>query len=196
MLQVQFPTPVGVNRQKRLLDGQCLPIPHACGGEPMGTPILRQGDCCKSPKYEHLRLKEHPKSQGFMCQHWSAGLLETLHKEGVVAIEMREINEQKMFLQVWRMLPILTPQQYARLNNALQNDYDQWLDAYGHHFGITDRRSWEASTEASIAPLMPGYDEQQIKDNFRSRKKWLRFIENAYRNETYKQVNFETKEDD
>jgi hypothetical protein len=173
-------------KHPRVISGDAIECVHSRELRKAGTPLLHKADCCRNSKYKYLRLKAHPKGQGFMCQHWSEGMLEVLHREGLVAVEVREINEQKMYIQTWRMLPLLTPAQYARLSNDLQNDYDKWLTTYGHIFGVTIRREWELSQEASIVPLMPGYDGLAINNNFKTRKKWLSFIENAFRNENYR----------
>lgn len=61
-----------------------------------------------------------------ICQHWKLGLLEILRQEGLAAVELNP-GERKPALQIWRLLPIITPQQYARLGSQLQSDYDIWL---------------------------------------------------------------------
>ena len=153
-----------------------------------GTPITEAAACCNSPRYEYLRLKKHPAGQGLICQHWNEGLLEVLHREHLVKVEVREINEQKIYIQAWRMLPLLTPRQAVRLNDDLQSAYDQWLEKYGHLFGLPDRRAWERELKAldSIAPLMPGYSQSEVDDNFKQRKRLLQFREEAHRNKHYK----------
>jgi hypothetical protein len=116
-----------------------------------------------------------------ICQHWKDGLLDLLHREGLVALELKS-GERKPTLQVWRLLPLLTPRQYARLNSQLQADYDAWLEQYGHLFGLADRATGAAITEASLAPLMPGYDQAQVSDNFAQRRKKQDFLQQAVPN--------------
>ena len=153
-----------------------------------GMPLRDETGCCHSPRFEYIRLKKHPQGQGVMCQHWNEGVLEVLYRERLVKVEVREINEQKLYVQVWRMLPLLTPGQVARLNDDLQNDYDRWLETYGHLFGVVERRAWEREVGGveSLVSLMPGYGEGEVEDNFGQRKRRVQFMETAHLNEFYR----------
>jgi hypothetical protein len=116
-----------------------------------------------------------------MCQHWKNGLLDILRQEGLAVVELNT-GERKPTIQIWRMPPIITPRQYARLNEQIQSDYDDWLDKFGHLFGISDRKTWQAIEEPTLVPLMPGYDQVQVIDNFDQRQKKQEFVENTFPN--------------
>lgn len=117
-----------------------------------------------NPTYDRLRLTPHPKGQGQICKYWKDGLLEILCQEGLAVVELKP-RERKPTIQVWRMPPILTPYQYARLNAQIQADYDSWLERYGHLFNVPHQLAWEAIEEQAIAPLMPCYDQAEISHN-------------------------------
>jgi hypothetical protein len=171
-----------LNRQHgRYIAGDALECDHSRQARKEGCPLSGLGGCCHSPSYDLLRLQPHPQGQGVICQHWKDGLLDLLHREGLVALELKS-GERKPTLQVWRLLPLLTPRQYARLNSQLQADYDLWLEQYGHLFGLADRQTWAAITEDSLAPLMPGYDQGQVNDNFAQRRKKQEFLRQAVPN--------------
>jgi hypothetical protein len=111
-------------------------------------------------------------------------LLDVLRQEGLAAVELNT-GERKPTIQIWRMPPIITPHQYARLNEQIQSDYDDWLDKFGHLFGISDRKTWRAIEEPTLVPLMPGYDQAQVIDNFDQRRKKQEFLKNACPNSHY-----------
>ena len=171
-------------RHSRYISGDTLECEQSRLVRKTGQPLKCQEDCCGSPTYDLLRLKPHPKGQGLICQHWKLGLLEILRQEGLAAVELNP-EERKPTIQIWRMLPIITPQQYARLSSQLQSDYDDGLDHYGHLFDIHDRQSWQAISEPSLAPLMPGYDQVQVVDSFDQRRKKQDFLEHAYPNPNF-----------
>jgi hypothetical protein len=171
-------------RHGRYIAGDTLECEQSRLARKIGQPLNCEGDCCGSPSYDLLRLKPHPKRQGLICQHWKLGLLETLRQEGLAAVELNP-GERKPTIQIWQMLPIITPQQYARLSSQLQSDYDIWLDHYGHLFDIPNRQTWQAILEPSLVPLMPGYDQVQVVDSFDQRRKKQEFLEHAYPNPNF-----------
>lgn len=168
-------------RHGRYIAGDALECERSRLARQAGHPIQDKNDCCGSPSYECLWLKPHPKGQGLMCQHWKNGLLDILRQEGLAVVELNT-GERKPTIQIWRMPPIITPRQYARLNEQIQSDYDDWLDKFGHLFGISDRKIWQAIEEPTLVPLMPGYDQAQVIDNFDQRQKKQEFVENAFPN--------------
>lgn len=174
-----------LNRQQgRYIGGDALECQQSRLARQAGHPLLGLADCCGGPNYDRLRLKAHPRGQGVMCQHWKEGLLEILWREGLAQVELNP-GERKPTIQVWRMPPLITPRQYARLNSQLQADYDDWLEKYGSLFGILDRRDWQAITEPSLVPLMPDYEQVQVTDNFEHRRKKQEFMQNAVPNPNF-----------
>jgi len=168
----------------RYISGDALECEQSRLARKLGQPLKGEGDCCSSPTYELLRLKPHPKRQGLICQHWKLGLLEILRQEGLAAVELNP-GERKPAIQIWRMLPIITPQQYARLSSQLQSDYDIWLEQYGHLFDVPDRQTWQSISEPSLVPLLPGYDQVQVTDSFDQRRKKQEFLEHAVPNPNF-----------
>jgi hypothetical protein len=183
-----------LNRQHgRYIAGDALECDHSRQARQEDCPLRGLDDCCHSPSYDLLRLQPHPQGQGLICQHWKDGLLDLLHREGLVALELKA-GERKPTLQVWRLLPLLTPRQYARLNSQLQTDYDAWLEQYGPLFGLADRPTWAAITEDSLARLMPGYDQAQVSDNFAQRRKKQEFLQQAVPNPGFNSVATQNQE--
>jgi hypothetical protein len=157
-----------------------------------GDPITDLSDCCGGPHYEHLWLKPHPDTEELMCKHWSEGMLETLHAFGLVRLELSGPTGRKPIIQVWRMIPILTPTEYRLLNDTLKTDYLEWLFGsryggapYAELFDIPDQEYWEQISEPHLVPLMPDYSNYQINDNFLKRKTYSDFMRNAVNNPNY-----------
>ncbi len=172
-------------RHGRYIVGDALECEQSRLARKENHPLAVEEDCCNSPNYDWLRHKPHPKKGcGLICQHWKLGLAEILHQEGLATIELKP-GERKPTIQIWRMPPLLTPVQYARLNSQIQSDYDNWLDQYGYLFGIRNRQVWEAITDSSLVGLMPGYDQSQIKDNFKQRQKKQEFLKHAHHNSDF-----------
>jgi len=168
----------------RYISGDALECEQSRLARKMGQPVTGEGGCCGSPTYDLLRLKPHPKGQGLICQHWKLGLLEILRQEGLAAVELNP-GERKPTIQVWRVLPIISPRQYAHLSSQIQSDYDIWLEQYGHLFEIPDRQTWQSISEPSLVPLLPGYDQVQVKDSFDQRRKKQEFLRNAVPNPNF-----------
>jgi hypothetical protein len=157
-----------------------------------GTPLTDLSECCGGPRYKHLWLKPHPNTGELMCKHWSEGLLELLHKFGLVRVELSGPTGRKPLIQVWRMLSILTPAEHRLLNDSLQADYLDWLfgpryagPPYAKLFNIPDREYWEMIEEPHLVKLMPGYSNYEIEDNFLQRKTYADFMKNAVENPNY-----------
>jgi hypothetical protein len=168
-------------RHGRYIAGDALECERSRLMRKAGQSCQSKEDCCGSPNYEFLRLKPHPKGQGLMCQHWNDGLLEILHQEGLAVVELNT-GERKPTIQIWRMPPLITPYQYARLNEQIQSDYDHWLAKFGHLFNVPERKAWRSIEEPTLAPLMPGYDQAQVTDNFDQRRKKQEFLKDAFPN--------------
>lgn len=159
-----------------------------------GRPIRQQSDCCLSPNFDLLRHTPHPAGKGLICKHWSTGLLEVLRREGLAIVELND-GERKPTLQIWRMPPVLTPAQYARLTAELQDRFDPWLDQYGPLFNIPNRDFWRAIAEPTLAPLMPGWDQGQIADNFEQRPARREFLAGAFPNPNFQGLEEEPEDE-
>jgi hypothetical protein len=76
-----------------------------------------------------------PEAGGGRCYYWREGLLHKLFEEHLLTIEISSTNRAK--IQVWRTLGLLTPWQVSQLNAMLQAQHENWLERYGHKFGIS-----------------------------------------------------------
>lgn len=76
-----------------------------------------------------------PESGGGRCYYWREGLLHRLFDERLLAIQISSTNRAK--IQIWRTLGLLTPWQVGQLNSMLQDQHENWLERFGHKFGIT-----------------------------------------------------------
>jgi hypothetical protein len=91
---------------------------------------------------------------GGQCFYWRPGLLQQLFDEHLLAIRVSSTG--RATVQVWRSLPLLTPAQVRRLDDTLQADHDEWLDEFGHLFGLT-LDQWSTFTIGSMVPYMAGW---------------------------------------
>jgi hypothetical protein len=165
----------------RYVGGDPLECHQSREARKAGHPLQGQAECCLSPQYDWLRLTPHPNGQGLICKHWHDGLLEILCQVGLAVVELKP-RQRKSTIQVWRMPPLLTPQQYGRLNAQIQADYDGWLEQYGHLFNVPNRLAWERIEESILAPLMPCYDQAEVSHNFEQRPKKREFLQNGFEN--------------
>jgi hypothetical protein len=113
------------------------------------------------------------------CVYWREGALERLCREGLVAVERishpGSPRAHELRLQVWRLLPVLTPHQVACFKNEAERDsHRQWLERYSHLAGF-DLQGWEQFEAPSLIPHLPGYT-------------WGRQLFQAYRNNPFAEV--------
>ncbi len=81
-------------------------------------------ECCGS--YAPHDWKSQPEGGG-RCYYWRPGLLHQLFNERLLAIEIPDTG--RATVQVWQNLPFLTPHQVRSLNNFLQDQHEQWIEA-------------------------------------------------------------------
>lgn len=126
-------------------------------------------ECCQNPKYQPVQWQQS--RQGIArCMHWQVGMLEALFDEGLVAVELRRGQrwENSLKIQVWRLLPLLTPAQVERLTDDLRDDHERWLKDFGHLLGVTVA-IWREIDAPSLVPLMDGYDSRELHDEYNPR---------------------------
>jgi len=116
-------------------------------------------DCCG----KHYPCQFRPNAQGETeCLHWLEGILERLNREGLVAVKRIEPpgkpRAHELRLQVWRLLPLLSPRQEAQLPRPVDRQrHRDWIERYGH-LGYLDFSQWQAFHLPSLVPYLPGYD--------------------------------------
>jgi hypothetical protein len=131
-------------------------------------------ECCK---VYHPHLMNETKTGGPQCIHWVKGALEVLYEEGLLAIQVVTGSPKSSYclLQVWRLLPLLSPRQVATMHEVEQLLHESWLDQNGHKVGCTPEQ-WNGSQilravtrlpdralgrtiwgEYQPNPLLPGY---------------------------------------
>jgi hypothetical protein len=93
-------------------------------------------ECCKA---YHPHLMNETKNGGPQCIHWVKGALEVLYEEGLLAISTITGSPKSSYclLQVWRLLPLLTPRQVAAMHEVEQLLHETWLDQNGYKVGCT-----------------------------------------------------------
>ncbi len=116
--------------------------------------------CCG---HYHPVQWDHQTAEGArQCLHWNPGLLEQLYEEGLLAIEVRVTpkrpNSHELWLQVWTLLPILTPKQVTTLSEAHQLEHERWLEHIARQagFGV---EAWESLAAPTLVAGMAGYDQ-------------------------------------
>ena len=119
-------------------------------------------------------VKICPAKNGLLrCVHWQRGLLEILHAEGLVMIDEAQGPRwaNRLELQVWRLLPILTPHQVETLNDDLRLEHERWLEGSGDrpHLGRLlglDLSRWEQIEEHSLVQMIKGYPDHELDGDF------------------------------
>ncbi len=83
-------------------------------------------DCCRLHQPSEMRTNKYYQPQ---CRYWRTGAFEILYQEGLLAINVtgQTSKSKKHHLQVWRILPLLTPWQVERLPEADQEIHNGWL---------------------------------------------------------------------
>jgi hypothetical protein len=130
--------------------------------------------CCKA---YHPHLMNETRTGNPQCIHWVKGAFEVLYEEGLLAIQVVTGAPKSSYclLQVWRLLPLLTPRQVATMHEVEQFLHENWLDQNGYKVGCTPEqwnssRAWRAVMglpgrqagrtvwgEYQPNPLLPGY---------------------------------------
>lgn len=146
------------------------------------APLTAPADCCRNARWPHLRHQPLP-GGGFLCRHWVPGRLEILHRHGLVRVQLAGPAGRKPTLQLWRLLPPLTPRQVNTLTPELQRDYLGFIRDYGRLFRL-DVARWQQITAPSLLPLLPGYPTAG-SDNFEQRRPRQDFLAAAEKNPDY-----------
>jgi hypothetical protein len=103
--------------------------------------------CCQA----HAVHNWQPKGEGGRCYYWRAGLLHRLYDEGLLAIEISGSGRARV--QVWRNLPLLTPQQVGTMNSFLQDQHERWLEDNGRFYDLTVDQ-WLKFETPSLVPYL------------------------------------------
>jgi hypothetical protein len=119
--------------------------------------------CCGRHPFCQVRLNQHQEPERI---YWVEGLLERLYREGLVAVQqvirLGKPRSYELRLQVWRLLPVLTPSQIAYFKYELDHVYHrQWLERYGHLCGF-NLANWEQIQLETLVPYLPGYDRGRV----------------------------------
>jgi hypothetical protein len=131
-------------------------------------------ECCHNPDYAPVKTVTDSAGCG-RCLHWQTGALEILHREGLAVVE--EINAESprahlLKIQIWRMLPIMTPIQIRGLHAQIQAEHSRWIAQFGRLFNLESVEQWEKITERSLVNLMPGWGDHELTDNFNPSRKF------------------------
>jgi len=129
----------------------------------LGQPF---SDCCG--RFQEVRWEpalRQAQDEAPRCMHWRTGWLEILFAEKLLAVEEIKSPDKprshSLKLQVWRILPLLTPWQVGHLSEVEQERHDRWVERYGHLAQPpVSLEAWEAETAPTLVPLMtsPPYD--------------------------------------
>lgn len=149
----------------RVIKGGEIECWQSMSGRRNDKPLLA---CCGNPELQPVKVIIG-KDGCPRCLHWQIGLLEILFQECLIAIDEKPGQRwaNRLDVQVWRLLPILTPYQVGLLNDDLQVEHERWLEgrsdrpALGEALGVT-LEEWEQITVKTLVPLMPGYQEYRL----------------------------------
>jgi hypothetical protein len=132
---------------------------QALVGEPLAA-------CCD--RYRPAAWGYETRGGEKQCMHWNPGALEELYQARLLGIRIEQGDHpraRKMHLQVWTLLPLLTPAQLDELSDLDQLEHDRWLERYGHLSNI-DQARWERLTIPSLVPLMAGHAGRELTDAY------------------------------
>ena len=118
----------------------------------VGQPLA---ECCQT--YEPHDWRPGDGGCG-RCYYWTPGLIHRLYDERLLAID---ISATRAKVQVWQVLPFLTPVQVATLDKFLQTEHGKWLERYGLRFFDLSLNEWER-WPPSIITRLPGYDRREL----------------------------------
>ena len=113
--------------------------------------------CCHKRDEREVKISRTGQER---CCYWYTGALEILYETGLIAVEQVEGAAARTLgqlrLQVWRVLPILTPYQVGQLSKVQQADHKQWLQ---NHYATLKLsfESWSNFPERSLVPFMQHY---------------------------------------
>ena len=96
-----------------------------------------------------------------MCRYWKIGALEILQNSGLLAVQIEPgtTNTHRMNIQVWTLLPVLTPKQLEQLPSSLQIRHNQWLENFGASVLGISKLQWEEITVKNVVSWLPQYHE-------------------------------------
>lgn len=114
--------------------------------------------CCG--KYQPCAIRLNSRGEP-ACLHWLEGFLERLDREGLITVRRLACpgkpRAHELYLQAWRLIPLLTPAQVARFKREAERErHRTWLERYGHLIQL-DLAGWEQITLPSLLPHLPGY---------------------------------------
>ena len=104
------------------------------------------------------------------CRHWKKGAIELLQELKIMLVEVNDApaaRSRSFRFQVWRLLPLLTPNQVEQLPLILQLRHDQWLNEYGYLADFTLDDWAQIDNDALVEGIPSYYSGQQITDNYR-----------------------------
>ena len=115
--------------------------------------------CCRHQAQTQWRANSNGEAE---CVYWLEGLLERLYREGLIAVQRVQTpgkpRAHDLRLQVWRLLPLLTPIQIDHFPRELDREqHRDWLERYAPRLEF-DVGFWEQITQPSLVPDLPGYD--------------------------------------
>lgn len=118
--------------------------------------------CCGKHPFHDWR---QDKDRNFKCYHWQRGMLHRLHEENLLAINIvkpaqpGQPRAHQILVQVWRVLPFLTPAQVETMDSLTRKEHELWLQRFGQErFGLSQAQ-WEDFQATSHVPLM-GYNQE------------------------------------
>lgn len=129
----------------------------------LGEPLRA---CCD--RYQPTAWDYETRAGEKQCLHWNPGALEELYNAHLLGIRIEEGDNpraHKMQLQVWTVLPLITPGQAAQLSEVDQLHHDRWLERYGHLAKIEPGR-WSQIAGPSLVPLMAGHANYELTDPY------------------------------
>lgn len=112
-------------------------------------------ECCGKHPFHDWRQTQ----DGVSCYHWQPGMLHRLHQENLLAINIiktakNQPRSHQIWVQVWRVLPFLTPAQVETLDPLSRKEHELWLQRFGQdRFGLSQNQ-WEDFLATSHVPLM------------------------------------------
>lgn len=118
--------------------------------------------CCGDHPFHDWRQAE---DGSFHCYYWRPGMLHRLYDEQAITIEIIKPSDQprahQVWLQVWRVLPFLTPAQMGTHDPLTGKEHEVWMQRFGQdRFGLS-LNQWEEFQADKHIPLMPGHQEGQ-----------------------------------
>ncbi len=121
-----------------------------------------RSECCKNHQpsdFMYLTQNKEPR-----CLFWETGALEVLDDEGLVSLIKIGTNARNTFyhIQVWRLLPLLTPWQVEQLHEVEREAHEIWVQSQVSK-GYFSQAGFDTYGRHQMVAQLPARDQGRLR---------------------------------